>query len=190
MFGPQGFEDLMVSGQACFFCHVAMPGGCIQHQLSFPKQFTVGFSLRKKERLAAICSGSIRACPPCVRHVRRSPLCLLWPRLLISCLCPPWAAPSNHVGHAPRVRHVSGQVPALFPPSFDALLNARRRRVPVEAPLGAWRGAARRLWRRCSVPVEPPLVDNIIRNSIENKKARRPFNGKVIPTKICLCMQI
>ena len=53
----------------------------------FPKPFTVGFSLRKK-RLAAICPGILRACPPCARHA--SAMCPPYVRLgRASKPCPP-----------------------------------------------------------------------------------------------------
>ena len=89
----------------------------------FPKQFTVGFFLRKK-RLAAICSGRVPgACPPCVLHVSAfgppcvvgfgrasSPcpplvrlvsalFCWLWPRLqFLSAACPPLVPQTVYCG--------------------------------------------------------------------------------------------
>ena len=102
----------------------------------FPKQFTVGFSLRKK-RLAAICSGRVSGdCPPCVRLVSAldrfvsavaapPSLVRLASALCLPALCPPCVgfgrASKRCVSHvALCVRHLSA--PCLF---FALSLPAR-----------------------------------------------------------------
>ena len=103
---------------------------------SFPKQFTVGFSLRKK-RLAAVCSGRVPgACPPCVRHVSASCLpCVHLQSAMVaspnfvchvSTMRPPCVRPCVHFGRAskpclPSVRLAFcppcvGHVSAMCPP--------------------------------------------------------------------------
>ena len=69
----------------------------------FPKQFTVGFSLRKK-RLAAICSGRVSgACLPCVR--------------LVSATCPPCVVGFGRVsGACPPCVVGFGRVSGACPP--------------------------------------------------------------------------
>ena len=89
----------------------------------FPKQFTVGFSLRKK-RLVAICSGRVSgACPPCVRHLSAL-CCWLWPRLQsLSATCPPCVHLLLLALAAPPVlvRHLSTRCPPCVRPVFLAL---------------------------------------------------------------------
>ena len=82
----------------------------------FSKQFTVGFSLRKK-RLAAICSRRVSgACPPmcatCPPLVRLVLLALAAPPVLVrhlSALCC-WLWPRLHRPCPPCVRHLSACV--------------------------------------------------------------------------------
>ena len=80
-------EGTNVDHHVCFTTRILGTKKLARHDMShipfhplFSKQFTGGFSLRKK-RLAAICSGRVRGpCPPCVRLGRASNL--------VSALCP------------------------------------------------------------------------------------------------------
>ena len=78
-------------GRGDFRKKMAKPGGWLGEEtfktlVLFPKQFTVGFSLRRKkvwQRYALAASPElVRHCPPCVRH---SPPCVR----RLSALCPP-----------------------------------------------------------------------------------------------------